>query len=97
MSADNLIAIQKIGDRYYVWHESASNDYPYPNATAESFKKKNAAYCAAKDMYDDCCIVEYGIQELDPVDSAFLFTLGIVMNMLDDIHCDLHSWRMKNG
>ena len=64
MSADNYLAIQKIGRRWYVWEESASNMLPLvPLDRAWSFRfgfraRRFARKLTWKNYY------EYGITEL---------------------------------
>ena len=70
MSADNYIAVQKIGRSWHVWHESASNEMPFvPLDRSEEFRMKSKAIRYAAEMEEDIGIVEYGISILDPVSS----------------------------
>jgi hypothetical protein len=65
MSADNYIAMQKIGWRWYVWHESASNELPFvPIERAIVSWTHGRALKNVGELYDECMIVEYGVQNL---------------------------------
>jgi len=78
MSADNLVAIQKIGDWYYVWHESASNECPMPSLNTFKTLNKQTAMLYAQELHDDCLIVEYGIHHLTDVDDPILWFADIL-------------------
>lgn len=73
MSSDNLIAIQRIGDWYYVWHESASNEFPMPNSKSYKTLRLNTAKMYAQELHDECMVVEYGIQHFPDVDNEVLW------------------------
>ena len=65
MSADNIIYIQKIKCRYWVWEDSASNDNPKPNKKRDiSFPKLQLADIYASGLEMGIGYVEYGIRLL---------------------------------
>ena len=69
MSADNYLAIQKIGRRWYVWDESASNMLPLvPLDRATSFRFGFQARRLARKLVRDG-YYEYGVTELIGYDS----------------------------
>lgn len=78
MSADNLIAIQRIGDWYYVWHESASNECPMPSVDSYKTLNPTIANVYAKQLCEECMIVEYGIVKFPEVDNEILWFADIL-------------------
>ncbi len=78
MSADNLIAIQKIGDWYYVWHESASNECPMPDLQTYKTLRAETAKAYAHELHDECMIVEYGVVTFPEVDNEVLWFADIL-------------------
>ncbi len=68
MSADNYVAVQQIGKRWYVWNESASNALPLvPLDRAASFRfgfqARRFARKTEREGY-----YEYGVRELGGYD-----------------------------
>jgi len=65
MSADNIIYIQKIKNRHWVWEQSASVPHNPQGRTLKKFNKKTEAYDYAFELQKDWQ-TEYGICKLDP-------------------------------
>lgn len=65
MSADNIIYIQRRGDKYKVWEQPASLD-PIPSAVAEDYTTGLEAMASAIRLQEEAGHVEYGIKVLKP-------------------------------
>ena len=64
MSADNVIYIKEVDNKYWVWHDFASNDNPKPEGyTLKTFVNKDFAEDYAYELEDEIGYVEYGVQE----------------------------------
>lgn len=64
MSADNVIYIKEIDNKFWVWHDFASNDNPKPEGyTVKTFINKDFAEDYAYELEDEIGYVEYGVQE----------------------------------
>ena len=65
MSADNMIYLQQIGDKWYVWMGFASNeDESVPSSRDPKFSTYNEAKAYANGWLRGEYVVEYGIVEL---------------------------------
>lgn len=64
MSADNIIYIRKIKNRYWVWEQSASVSHRPQGGVLKKFNKKHNAYRYALKLQEGWQ-TEYGICELD--------------------------------
>jgi hypothetical protein len=65
VSADNVVYVQKCGERYYVWDDSASNEAPEPPEDAQKCDTRSYALTFAHDLVDEIGYVEYGVRELE--------------------------------
>jgi hypothetical protein len=77
MSADNIIYVKKIRGKWWVWHDSASNDKPKPkayfisngkkkyyNQYEKSFESEGEALEYAFDLEEEIGYVEYNVCKL---------------------------------
>ena len=62
MSADNVIWVEQIGDRWAIWEDSMSNLEPAPGGhSTRYFVTRDHAYAAAIEMQDEWQ-TEYGVR-----------------------------------
>jgi hypothetical protein len=61
MSADNMIYVQKRGDRWWVWMGFASSERSAPSKRAANFKTEGEATKYAFAWYAEEVVVEYGV------------------------------------
>ncbi len=84
MSADNFVAIQQVGGRWYVWSESASNRSPFvPIERATVFRFGFQARRFARKLVRDN-YYEYGISELGGWDSWPDYYQDVIFNLQHD-------------
>lgn len=64
MSADNMICVQKIKNKWWVWMGFASDDKLKPRKNSVHFKTSKEAFAYARGWLRGEDIVEYGIHIL---------------------------------
>jgi hypothetical protein len=69
MSADNMIYVQKRGDRWWVWMGFASDERNAPSRRAANFETEGEAMKYAFTWYAEEAVVEYGVIPLPEMKS----------------------------
>ena len=92
MSADNFIAIQQIGGRWYVWGAGASDElHLVPLDRARNFRFGFSARRYARRLHANTPVVEYGIQELGAYDEWRDYYQDAI------IHMESEYWAMVDN